>query len=222
MGQLRVLPALFLIQFTFLTAQERPPARTICTVCALRGDTRLKKVKARSEYEGKTYYFNSKNCKKEFESDPVAYLPPQLPRPAPAFVVETLEGKKVALQDFENRVVLLDFWATWCKPCRDMMPGLQELHETYSGKGLVVLGISIDEGKNRVKKVQKFLQKVEVSYPILVDSKNALAWQSYKVKVVPATFLIDRNGSIVQQWMGMVDHEKVRTAVTKLLASEDN
>jgi thiol-disulfide isomerase/thioredoxin len=163
MRQFVLLPFLILALSITLTAQERNlPDEALCTVCALRGETEPEKVKAHTDYEGKTYYFCSKNCQKEFEAEPLAYLPPQLPRAAPAFVVETLDGRDVSLNDFENKIVLLDFWASWCKPCFEMMPKLQELYDAYSDKDFVVLGISIDEGDDRVKKTKKVVDKLQI------------------------------------------------------------
>ena len=86
-----------------LLAAEQIPAKALCSVCALKdGETEWEKVKAHSEHDGKAYYFCSENCKIEFDADPVAYLPPVLPRPAPAFVVEMLEGKDKKLEDLKG------------------------------------------------------------------------------------------------------------------------
>ena len=87
-----------------LIAEAQIPAKALCSVCALKGgETELEKVKAHSEHDGKAYYFCSENCKKEFDSDPVAYLPPAFPRPAPACVVEMLEGGDKALGGFAGQ-----------------------------------------------------------------------------------------------------------------------
>ena len=200
---------------------DKVPDKAICSVCSVKGGGHgLEKVRAHSEHEGKTYYFCSDGCKKEFDSDPVAYLPPVFPRPAPAFVVETLQGKDVALKDYAGKMVLVDFWATWCKPCVDMMPNLQKVYDAYTEKGLEVLGVSIDEPKNRIEKVEKFVKKVGVSYPILVDAKRVPAWHQFKVKAIPALFLIDGDGQVVAQWTGKMDHKEIEKAVQKHLASQ--
>ena len=205
---------IFLIDPGILTAQKQQvPDKALCVVCVLRGETELEKVKAHKEHDGKTYYFCSKNCKEEFNEDPVAYLPPQLPRQAPDFVVETLDGGSVSLKDFENKIVLLDFWATWCKPCLVNMPRLQQLYDSYSDKGFVVLGISIDEGEDSVKKIKKFMNKTGISYPIFSDANATPAWHVFKVKAIPALFLIDGDGQIVAQWTGEIDHNQIRNEV---------
>jgi thiol-disulfide isomerase/thioredoxin len=197
------------------------PPKALCVVCALKGgETEFEKVKAHSEHDGKAYYFCSADCKKEFDSDPAGYLPPQLPRPAPEMVVETLSGESVALQDFKGRWVLLDFWATWCKPCIKMMPKLQQLSEAYADKGLVVIGVSIDDDAARIKKIERFIKKVGVSYPIFSDAKQDPAWLMFNVKVLPALFLIDDKGQVVAQWTGNIDHDQVRVEVAGRMARQ--
>ena len=201
--------------------EEARPKKALCVVCALKeGETEFEKVKAHSEHEGKAYYFCSVDCKEEFDTDPAGYMPPQLPRPAPAMVVETLVGEDVALQDFTGQWVLLDFWATWCTPCIEMMPKLQKLSDAYADKGLVVLGVSIDDDEDRIKKIERFVKKVGVSYAIFSDAKENPAWHMLKVKVLPAAFLIDPDGQVVAQWTGTIDHKKVEDEVAARVAPQ--
>ena len=201
-----------------LMAEAQIPDKALCSVCALKGgETELEKVKAHSEYEGKAYYFCSENCKKEFDADPVAYLPPVFPRPAPAFVIETLEGGDKSLRNLKGKVVLVDFWATWCKPCLETMPRLQKLYSAYSGKGFDVWGLSIDEDKDRVEKIRKMVGKLDISYPIFVDEKQTPAWYQFKVKAIPAMYLLDRESRIVAQWSGKIDYDEVEKEVLRLL-----
>ena len=201
-----------------LKAETQIPAKALCSVCALKGgETELEKVKAHSEYDGKAYYFCSKNCKIEFDSDPVAYLPPVFPRPAPAFVVEMLEGGDKVLGDLKGKVMLVDFWATWCKPCLETMPRLQELYSAYSAKGFDVWGVSIDEDKDRVEKIKKMVDELDISYPVFVDAKQTPAWYQFKVKAIPAMYLLDRESQIVAQWVGKIDYEEVEKEVLRRL-----
>lgn len=212
---------LFVLAVPVMVQAEKVPNKAICSVCALKGGGHgLEKVRAHSKHDGKAYYFCSEGCKKEFDADPVAYLPPVFPRPAPAFVFETLKGEDVALSDYKDKLLLVDFWATWCKPCVEMMPELQKVYDAHADKGLVVLGVSIDEPKDRIKKVEKFVDKVGVSYPILVDAKKVPAWHQFKVKAIPALFLIDGDGQVVAQWTGKIDHTKIEAEVLKQLAKK--
>ena len=202
-----------------LMAEVQVPDKALCTVCALRGgETELEKVKAHSEHDGKAYYFCSEECKVEFDSDPVAYLPPVFPRPAPDCVVEMLDGEDMALEDMKGRVVLVDFWATWCKPCLETMPRLQELHGAYSDRGFDVWGVSIDEEKNRVRKIRRMVGKLEITYPIFVDAKETPAWYQFKVKAIPSMYLLDGESRIVAQWTGKIDYEELEKEVLKQLA----
>ena len=201
-----------------LIAETQIPAKALCSVCALKGgETEQEKVKAHSEHDGKAYYFCSENCKKEFDSDPLAYLPPVFPRPAPACVVEMLEGGDQALGDLQGKVVLVDFWATWCKPCLETMPRLQKLYSAYSDKGFDVLGVSIDEDKDRVEKIKKMVDKLDISYPILIDAKQTPAWHQFKVKAIPAMYLLDEGSQIVAQWVGKIDYDEVEKEILRRL-----
>ena len=203
-----------------LIAETQIPDKALCSVCALKGgETELEKVKAHSEHDGKAYYFCSENCKIEFDSDPLAYLPPVFPRPAPAFVVEMLEGGDQALGDLQGKVVLVDFWATWCKPCLETMPRLQKLYSAYSDKSFDVLGVSIDEDEDedRVKKIKEMVDKMDISYPIFIDAKQTPAWYQFKVKAIPAMYLLDGESQIVAQWTGKIDYEEVEKEVLRRL-----
>ena len=112
---------------------------------------------------------------------------------APAFSLEDLAGKKVELKDFQGEVVLLDFWATWCSPCRKTMPHLQELHEKYKDKGLVVLGVSLDTNSRVVK---RFLESLRCDFLVLMDSRGGKTGPLYRIRGIPTTFIIDKKGVI--------------------------
>lgn len=204
-----------------LPSFAQQPQTALCAVCRVHeGATEPEKVVASSTHNGVTFYFCSKNCKKAFDLDPEAYIPPVFPRPAPNFSVKNLAGENVSLEKFRGQVVLLDFWATWCKPCVKSMPALQQLHERFSAKGLAVLGISTDA--NGAKHVPTFLAKHKISYPNFLDSGDEPAWERYKVKVLPMLFLIDRKGQIVQQWIGEVEPAKIERALAAYLMNFDD
>ncbi len=131
------------------------------------------------------------------EVEPASDLPtPSKPSPAPPFTLEDRSGRRVSLAQLRGRPVVLDFWATWCGPCRSTMPEVEQLHRKYRGKGLQVVGINI-EGKSQ--KVIDYLNRSGYSFMMLFDSGN---WKSevakkYQVSSIPRTFLIDRNGNVV-------------------------
>lgn len=213
-----LLFAFALICSATLFAEVQTPDKALCSVCVLRGgETEQEKVRAHSEHAGKAYYFCSVECKKEFDFDPVAYLPPVLPRLAPAFAVEMLKGGDRRLEDLREKVVLVDFWATWCTPCTKIMPRLQKLYNAHAGKGFEVLGVSIDEGKDRLRKIGRTLKKLDVAYPIALDAKQTPAWHMFKVKGLPAMYLLDSDGQIVAQWTGEIDLSAVEAEVVRRL-----
>jgi peroxiredoxin/YHS domain-containing protein len=201
-------------------ALAQQPKEAICAVCRVHeGTSEPEKVVASSEYQGAMHYFCSKKCKETFDSDPEAYLPPVLPRPAPNFTLSNLADEKIALESHRGKVVLIDFWATWCKPCVKTMPALQKLHDQFAAKGFTVLGISTDEdGK---KKVEPFIKKHKIAYPILLDAKENPAWETYKVKVIPMMFLVDPKGQIVLQWVGEADMKEVENAIAGLVEKNE-
>ena len=190
------------------------PKKAVCIVCAGLGDFHGEEAPVGGvRYKGKAYFFCAPNEGKEFLKDPDGYLPPVLPRPAPALNVTDLAGKPVSLADYRGKIVLLDFWATWCKPCVAGMPGLDKLAARWKDKDIVVLGISIDQ---EPKKVAPFLKKKPVSYPIVLDNPKTPSYATFKVKVLPSMFLIDKDGNIVAQWRGETKPAEIEKALAKL------
>ncbi|MCA9728556.1 MAG: redoxin domain-containing protein [Candidatus Eisenbacteria bacterium] len=198
-------------------AQETYPERAVCQTCTMKGHGHgEEKVAAFSRYEGTSYYFCSQGCKEEFDADPVGFLPPVFPRPAPAVQLRSLDGASVSLDQYRGRVVLLDFWATWCKPCVKAMPELAKLQERFGGRGFTVLGISIDE---KPEKVPPFLEKRHLPYPVLLDTTDEPAWSSFRVKSIPAVFLLDRKGAVQAQWIGDVSTDDLTQRIEELLSA---
>ena len=196
------------------------PAKGTCPVCkVMKGETEEEPVKAVRTYEGNEYGFCSEKCANTFMTDPAAFVPPVLPRETPNFSVVDLQGKAISNESLQGKVVLLDFWATWCVPCRKSIPALQALHEKYAERGFSVVGISIDEGG--ASKVKKFVQSKRVRYPIAIDSAKSPAWDVFRVKAVPAAFLIDRDGRIVAQWNGApADERELEERLKELLRAD--
>src|SRR5690348_11361212 len=117
---------------------------------------------------------------------------------APGLSLKDLNGKPARLEDFRGKVVLLDFWATWCDSCLESLPVYEKLYESRRGDGLVVLGVDEDA---RAKGVAGFAAKRGVTYPVLLDTDKD-AYYAYRVRGLPTTFLIDANGKIQRQWTG--------------------
>ena len=100
------------------------------------------------------------------------------------------------------------------------MPEMTKLYNDYRGKGLAVVGISVDQGDDRAKKVTKFLDKNPVGYPIVIDSQEASSWESFHVVALPTLYLIDRDGHILESRTGVVDLAAVRASVDRALAAD--
>lgn len=117
---------------------------------------------------------------------------------APDFTLKDLSGKTVRLSDFKGKVVLLDFWATYCLPCLDAIPEFQKLYTKYQKEGFEVVGISIDAFTDNVP---EFVKKLGVEYTIVLDS-DTTARKAYKVRGLPETFLVGRDGKLREHWIG--------------------
>jgi peroxiredoxin len=128
---------------------------------------------------------------------------------AKAFSVPAPDGKSVKLLDLTGKVVLLNFWATWCPPCREEMPAMERLYHRYKDQGLMVLALSVDAEGAPV--VLPFLKEHKLSFPVGLDPKMAVA-DRYGVRALPSTFLVDRKGNLValaigpRQWDGKSAH----------------
>ncbi len=136
--------------------------------------------------------------------------------PAPEFAGKTVDGNELKLSDLRGKVVLVDFWATWCGPCIAEMPNVRKAHDKYGKEGdFVVLGVSLDEDE---KKVQRFVKKQNIPWPQIVAGpaeKNPIAKQ-YFVVGIPATFLIDAEGKIVAKDLrGRALQKEVRKLLRK-------
>ncbi len=118
---------------------------------------------------------------------------------APDFSLTDLDEKNVKLLDLRGKVVVLNFWATWCPPCREEIPDLIQLHNKYAQQGLIVLGVSLDE--EGVEGVKSFAKKNNISYPIVMGNQT-LAGAYGGIRAIPATFIINREGKIIEKIVG--------------------
>ena len=132
---------------------------------------------------------------------------------APDFTLQDNSGKQVRLVDLKGRVVLLEFWATWCPPCRAEIPTIERLHTQYGSKGLTILAISVDEGG--WDEVKSFATEHKISYAVLRGTEDVSA--KYMVRLIPSMFLIDKQGNIMKQYMGGGNVEAVEQEIKALL-----
>jgi cytochrome c biogenesis protein CcmG/thiol:disulfide interchange protein DsbE len=135
---------------------------------------------------------------------------------APAFSLPALAtGKTVSLADQRGQVVLLNFWATWCKPCEDEMPAMDRLYRALAPEGFEMLAVSVDEERDVV---EKFRQRLGVAFPILLDPGQDVS-RRYQTTGFPESLLIDRSGVIVERYIGPRDwdHATYAKRIRKLL-----
>ena len=136
---------------------------------------------------------------------------------APGFSLTTLDGKKISLSDYKGRPVLVNFWATWCGPCKIEMPWFEEFHKQYAGQGFEILGLTddVDAGKDAIAKV---VQKTGVTYPILLtDGKVQTSYGG--LDYLPMSFYIDRRGVIVEETAGIGGKDEIEAHIKKTIAS---
>jgi len=136
---------------------------------------------------------------------------------APNFTLQTLDGQEITLSKLKGKVILLDFWATWCAPCRESIPHLIQLYKTYQKDGLEVIGMNLDRGDMDI--VRHFVKSMDIPYPIVITSQDVE--RSYGVTGLPTTILIDREGKIREKIVGFSSEiTKQMTAVVVDLISE--
>lgn len=134
--------------------------------------------------------------------------------PAPSWQLQDLNGKTISSEDLKGKVVVVDFWATWCGPCRMEIPGYVEMVKKYGKDGFTVVGVSVDQAGPEV--VKQFVQRVGVNYPVVMaDEKVAMAFGG--VEVLPTTFLIDRTGQIRDRKLGAEETAEYEKKVMSLL-----
>jgi len=134
---------------------------------------------------------------------------------APDFTLRDVNGRTVTLASLKGKVVLLNFWATWCPPCKAEMPSMNKLYNELKSKGFEVVAVSTDNG---ISPVKEFLAKNRIDFTVIFDETKAVA-REYKVFSMPTTFLIDRNGFIVEKFYGEYEwtDAEVRKQIEKLL-----
>ena len=133
---------------------------------------------------------------------------------AAALSAPTVEGKIVALSDFAGKVVLVDFWATWCDPCREEIPGLLKLQSRLKDRGFTILGVSMDE--EGAVAVKKFMAKQPLPYPVILNGGERPP-KGWTVPGMPTAYLIGRDGSVLKRWFGEKDMAELEIDVTAAL-----
>lgn len=135
-------------------------------------------------------------------------------RAARSFAIRTLDGRTFRLAQLRGRPVVLDFWATWCAPCRASMPHLSTMQDLFGQQGLVVLGLSVDDAAPSV--VRGFAERLQVHFPVAMATEEMLDGYG-PIRSIPTTIFIDRHGRIVRRLVGYVDRETLEGFIREIL-----
>jgi thiol-disulfide isomerase/thioredoxin len=136
------------------------------------------------------------------------------PNPGFDFDLPDLNGTIVSLQDFRGKVLVINFWATWCPPCQEEIPKLNQLLQQYKNDGLVVIGIALD--KDSLNLVEPFVREKKIGYPILVGNEQVLR-ATKEFSGVPTTLIIDQKGNIHKKYDGSFDKDDLEKSLKELL-----
>ncbi len=154
---------------------------------------------------------------------------PLIGKPAPAFVLEDLSGRKVSLAGFKGKAVMINFWATWCGPCKLETPWLVELRNQYASQGFEILGISAEADNlapddkagwaEDKAAIAKFVQQQHMPYPVLING-DSISKDYGGLEAMPTTFFVDRKGIVVAAQMGITSKDEMAAKIEKIIASE--
>ncbi len=169
-------------------------------------------------------------AKGELVPDPAGgmpqYVSPLMGKPAPAFALEDLSGKKVSLASYKGKAVLINFWATWCGPCKIETPWLVELRKQYAAQGFEILGVSTDDIdrddneklSDEKKDIAKSAQQLGIDYPVLIDGAS-MSTPYGGLDAMPTSFFVDRSGKVVAAQLGLTSKEDIEGNIKKALNS---
>ncbi len=192
------------------------PKQAECVVCASSGEAHgMERPAAGVMYKGKPYYFCNKKEVGAFKKNPDSFAPLVLPREMPEFGLSDTTGKVWDAEAMKGKLVLIDFWATWCGPCKEMLPVLDKLHSKYKDKGFELLSVSVDQKK---ADLDRFLKSHPFPNPVVHDTAGVYA--KWGVRLIPAAFLV-KDGKIVAQWVGVVKEEDMNAKIDGHLKSKN-
>ena len=175
-----------------------------------------RKQAAQRQVQGTPESGNNQSVQQDLAAD--EGLPDLRGKRAPDFTLRTVEGKKLSLSDYKGKAVLINFWATWCAPCKIEMPWLVALRSQYAPQGFEILGVSEDDADTPRSKLAKFGQEQGLNYPLLVGD-DAISRKYGGVEFLPTSYFVGRDGKIVAETAGLVSKDEVEASIKKALAA---
>lgn len=137
------------------------------------------------------------------------------PEPVPGLTLETMAGPSLDLADQDGRVLLVNFWATWCAPCREEIPDLNDLHAELEDDGLRIIGIALDrQGR---EKVEPFAEKLSIKYPIVIDAEGTAESEFGPIPGLPTTIVVDPDGQITNRVVGIFPVDEMKPTIEEML-----
>jgi len=139
------------------------------------------------------------------------------PSPAPDMTLETLDGGEINLAEQDGKVILVNFWATWCAPCRKEIPDLIDLHSSMESEGLRVVGIALDDEGRSV--VEPYVEKMGINYPIVIDTTRRVESKFESMYGLPTTYVVNPEGTVVKRVLGLFPTDEMKPELQKMLQS---
>ena len=156
--------------------------------------------------------FSPAACKKK--EGEIETAPPSIESTAPDFTLKDVNGKTVKLSDYKGKVILIEFWATWCPPCRELTPVLNKIYEKYKDKGFVILALTPEEN---IDTVMSYIKRYDITYPVLITDMKTT--RRYGVISIPVSFLVNREGNVSEKHLGVTRDivQELSSGIEKLL-----
>ncbi len=146
-------------------------------------------------------------------SGPPSGVGPNVGMLAPDFTLKDPQGNQVSLSGFRGRPVMINFWATWCPPCRYEMPFMETVYRERAADGLVILAVSIDEDPNEVP---RFMKEFGITFPVVLDTDQSVATK-YRIRPIPTSFFVDKDGVIRDMEIGAMDKKTILKKLSKVM-----